>query len=63
MKVTDVGGGKGEPNSLSWFAALARSIDPEVPFVAQRLTNPTRIHEEVGSILGLTQWVGDPALL
>ena len=29
----------------------------EVPVVAQWLTNPTRNHEVVGSIPGLTQWV------
>ena len=33
-----------------------------VPFVAQWLTNPTSIHEDVGLILGLTLWVGDPVL-
>ena len=34
----------------------------EVPVVAQRVKNPIGIHEEVGSIPGLTQWVNDLVL-
>ena len=34
-----------------------------VPIVAQEVRNLTSIHEGVGSIPGLTQWVVDPVLL
>ena len=33
-----------------------------VPFVAQWLTNSTRVHRYVGQIPGLAQWVKNPAL-
>jgi len=34
-----------------------------VSIVAQQLTNPTRIHEDVGLIPGLSHRVKDPVLL
>ena len=41
---------------------LLKRGNPRVPFGAQQLTNPIRIHEDASSIPGLTQEVKDPAL-
>ena len=35
---------------------------PGVPVLEQRLTDPSRTHENAGSIPGLTQGVKDPVL-
>ena len=35
----------------------------QVPLVAQQVKNPAHLHEDAGSIPGLTQWVKDPTWL
>ena len=41
---------------------VSTSTHSRVPFMAQQLTNPTRIHEDAGSIPDSAQWVNDLAL-
>ena len=40
-----------------------KNLPRGVPFVAQQFTNPTRIHEDMGSIPVLAQWVNNLLLL
>ena len=52
-------------NRRKWEASPGErffKLHPGAPFVAQLLTNPTRIHEDVDPLPGLTQWVKDPAV-
>ena len=54
--VPDTGSGKG------FLYKIKTEVLSGAPFMAQRLTNPTSIHEDVGSIPGFAQWVRDLAL-
>ena len=40
-----------------------QNLVTEVPIVAQQVKNPASIHEDVGLIPGLAQWVKDLELL
>ena len=54
---------KKKTNTIRYHLYVESKIWHRVPIVAQWLTNPTRKHEVVCSIPGLTQWVKDLALL
>ena len=44
------------------YKYLVQIITYKSSHCGSAVTNPTSIHEDVGSIPGLTQWVKDPAL-
>lgn len=47
---------------FSSYASGAGCAVPKVPIVAQQVPNLTSIHEDVGMIPNLTQWVRDLVL-
>ena len=51
-----------EMHTYAYQKTYVRIVIAGVPFMAQPLTIPTRMHEDVGSIPDLVQWVKDLAL-
>ena len=51
-----------EVESLVFCIFCIKPFSQGVPVVAEQVKNPTSIHEDVGSIPGLVQWVKDPTL-
>ena len=51
-----------EPEWISSGHCSSRKSKQGVTVMAQWLTNPNSIREDMGSVPGLAEWVGDPVL-